>query len=185
MARLIKTSTMALVIAAILGNVLGAVPNARADAAGAGWTIGWDDGCGYYHDGYGSYTLRACARMESASVTWLDFYVPANGQWVYGEAGMAWIDGMGTVIYYGGYFYYGIISAPVTATVDLSTSMSLGGGDSNISDPFIFATGGTPYRPWVTYNPVVDQLWGAANSGVIGGWTPPTCRYWDHNICVY
>jgi len=188
MARTFRLATMALAIAALVGGAVGA-RRVAADPAAAGWRTGFDDGCGYYHDGFSSYTLRACPRVENASLTWLDFFVPVDGRWIYGELSVAWLDSAGTVIYHGGVYYYGLVSAPVTSsggpTGDLSTSMPVGGGDSNIENPVIFATGGTPYRPWVTYNPVVDRLWGVASSGTIDGWTAPTCVYRDHNVCIY
>ena len=183
MARLIKTSTMALVMAAMLGSFLGTQNNVEASGYGQ-WTVGWSDGCGYYLAADDTYTMVACPRSDVG----LDLYVADNGQWVYALS-VWWLADGTTAIYYQGVLYSSSYTSANSGYVggasdNLTTSGYVGGGDSNIVDP-VFYELGAPNWSGLTFNPVVDGLMTNLNNGVVDGWTPPVCIYVVGQTCFY
>ena len=100
MTQVVRIATLALVLAALLGGLVGTTDGAAAANGYEQWTEVDAAGCTYLWDGY-AYTAAICGRADGG----FDYYGPGDGVWVYVFSDGTLADGTYWIYYNGAYAY--------------------------------------------------------------------------------
>jgi hypothetical protein len=158
MTKLVRFSGLVLVLAALLGGMLGSGGAVEAASGDGPWIGPATDGC-YYNSNYLGYAAAACPRGDGG----FDFYLADGyGQWVYWASTGFSSSGTGST------YYTGQTGGAFASTAsDTATTFQTNGAYYHGTNPqggLVFTSGGNLAGPWLERNCVE----------VVGG----VCYHW-------